>query len=65
MKKALAIVLMLAMVFSMVGCAGNNDKGSVYYLNFKPEADAAWQELAKQYTEETGVQVKVVTDADR
>ena len=36
MKKALAIVLMLAMVFSMVGCAGNNDKGSVYYLNFKP-----------------------------
>ena len=63
MKKALAIVLMLAMVFSMVGCAGNNDKGSVYYLNFKPEADAAWQELAKQYTEETGVQVKVVTAA--
>ena len=38
-------------------------KGSVYYLNFKPEADAAWQELAKQYTQETGVPVKVVTAA--
>ena len=25
--------------------------GSVYYLNFKPEADAAWQALAKEYLE--------------
>ena len=24
--------------------------GSVYYLNFKPEADEAWQALAKTYT---------------
>ena len=38
-------------------------KGSVYYLNFKPEADAAWQELAKTYTELTGVPVTVVTAA--
>ena len=37
--------------------------GSVYYLNFKPEADAAWQELAALYTEQTGVEVKVVTAA--
>ena len=37
--------------------------GSVYYLNFKPEADAAWQELAALYTEQTGVPVKVVTAA--
>ena len=37
--------------------------GSVYYLNFKPEADAAWQELAAAYTAETGVEVKVVTAA--
>ena len=31
---------------------GNGDeaKGSVYYLNFKPEADKAWQDLAKTYT---------------
>ena len=37
--------------------------GSVYYLNFKPEADEAWQALAKTYTEQTGVQVTVVTAA--
>ncbi|MBP3684947.1 MAG: ABC transporter substrate-binding protein [Oscillospiraceae bacterium] len=39
------------------------ETGSVYYLNFKPEADAAWQELAAAYTAETGVEVKVVTAA--
>ena len=37
--------------------------GSVYYLNFKPEQDEAWQNLAKVYTEETGVPVTVVTAA--
>ena len=37
--------------------------GSVYYLNFKPEQDEAWQKLAAAYTEETGVEVTVVTAA--
>ena len=37
--------------------------GSVYYLNFKPEADEQWQELAEQYTDETGVPVTVLTAA--
>lgn len=47
------------------GDSGSADgsKGSVYYLNFKPEQDEAWQNLAKKYTEETGVDVKVVTAA--
>ena len=38
-------------------------EGSVYYLNFKPEQDPQWQDLAKAYTEETGVPVTVVTAA--
>lgn len=38
-------------------------KGSVYYLNFKPEVSEIWEELAAKYTEETGVPVKVVTAA--
>lgn len=33
-------------------------------LNFKPETDQAWQDLAEKYTDETGVQVTVVTAAD-
>lgn len=38
-------------------------EGKVYYLNFKPEADEQWQELAAAYTEETGVEVTVLTAA--
>ncbi len=43
--------------------SGDKAAGSVYYLNFKPEADQAWQALAAAYTEKTGVPVKVVTAA--
>ena len=43
--------------------AGETAEGSVYYLNFKPEADEYWQELAETYTEETGVPVTVLTAA--
>ena len=43
--------------------AAEAGEGSVYYLNFKPEQDAQWQELASIYTEETGVPVTVVTAA--
>ena len=38
-------------------------EGQVYYLNFKPEADEAWQAIAKSYTDQTGVPVTVVTAA--
>ena len=37
--------------------------GSVYYLNFKPEQNDAWQALAAAYTAETGVPVTVLTAA--
>ncbi|MCL2125930.1 MAG: ABC transporter substrate-binding protein [Oscillospiraceae bacterium] len=44
---------------------GNNAtaSGRVYYLNFKPEQDAQWQQLAKTYQEKTGVPVTVLTAA--
>ena len=38
--------------------------GSVYYLNFKPEQDQAWQDLAATYSDQTGVEVTVITAAD-
>ncbi len=68
MKRLIAICLALVLVFSLAACTkggGGTDakKGSVYFLNFKPEADAAWQAIAKSYTEQTGVQVKIVTAA--
>lgn len=48
---------------SSEGGASDSDAGSVYYLSFKPEQDAVWQDIAKEYTEKTGVNVKVVTAA--
>ena len=42
---------------------GSAEGGSVYYLNFKPEVDEQWQQIAAAYTEATGVPVKVVTAA--
>ena len=42
---------------------GKEATGKVYYLNFKPEQADQWVELAKQYTDETGVQVDVQTAA--
>jgi len=38
--------------------------GSVYMLNDKPDTNAAWQELAASYTEQTGIEVTVVTPED-
>lgn len=62
MKKLFSLAIVLALVMSLV-CVAGAEGGKVYYLNFKPEADEAWQELAKTYTEQTGVEVTVVTAA--
>lgn len=72
-KGLVAFGLVAVMTASaLTGCGGASDKkesgkkeakGTVYYLNFKPEADAQWQELAKLYTDKTGVKVNVVTAA--
>ena len=43
--------------------SGDDAKGKVYYLNFKPEAADQWAALAKEYTKEKGVDVKVQTAA--
>ena len=49
---------------SDTGSSGNDSAGGkVYYLNFKPEQNAQWQELADLYTKETGVEVTVLTAA--
>ncbi len=62
----LAIILIVGVVTGQIGFLDSkkdSGKGSVYYLNFKPEQDKEWQELAKFYTKKTGVPVVVVTAA--
>ena len=62
MKKLIALLLALVLVVGLTACGGSS-KGSVYWLNFKPESDEALQQIAALYTKETGVPVKVVTAA--
>ena len=64
MKKLLSVMMLVACsILTLCACQINNAEGKVYYLNFKPEQDAQWQELAAKYTEETGVEVAVQTAA--
>ena len=42
---------------------GGGETGRVYWLNFKPELDETAQQLAKTYTDKTGVPVQVITAA--
>lgn len=67
-KSAMAATAVVAMSFGAFAACGSssssdNGKGRVYYLNFKPEAADQWVALAKEYTKETGVNVKVQTAA--
>ncbi len=65
MKKALALLVVAIMCIGMLAGCGSKEaeKGSVYWLNFKPESDEVLQKVAKMYTDETGIEVKVVTAA--
>lgn len=75
-KKLLSLLLcvsMLSVIFTGCGSKdkstggtdtnGDGGKGKVYYLNFKPEVEEVWQEIAAAYKAETGVEVRVVTAA--
>ncbi len=75
-KRVLSMLLGLTLTTVLLtGCGGKkeesnaqdsgteNAKGTVYYLNFKPEQGDEWKELAKKYQEETGVQIKINTAA--
>ncbi|MCI8327724.1 MAG: ABC transporter substrate-binding protein [Lachnospiraceae bacterium] len=75
-RRILSLLFVLSIMTAVFTGCGNSDdsssdesakkddnKGSVYYLNFKPEVDDQWQEIAKAYTKKTGVDVKVVTAA--
>lgn len=42
---------------------GGKEGGKIYYLNFKPEIAPIYDEIAKAYQEETGVELNVVTAA--
>lgn len=72
LKKFVTIALSAVLTTAaLTGCSSSSDdsaakedgKGSVYYLNFKPESELQWKKIAEDYEKETGVKVKVVTAA--
>ena len=70
-KKLIALGIAVSMSLSVLaGCGadtkedsqgGDSKKGSVYFLNFKSELSAEWEEVAGTFTKETGIDMKVVT----
>lgn len=70
-RKLVSLMLATTMVAGAVtGCgagdggdSGDDAKGHVYYLSFKPEQTDQWKAIAAKYTEKTGIEVKVQTAA--
>ena len=74
MKKQSALAFACAVTLLLTACSGETgnvssegsttgDKGSIYYLNFKPEIADAYKDIAEDYKKETGVTLNVVTAA--
>ena len=72
MRRTTSIVAAVAAAAVSLGglaaCSSSSDKkddgkASVYYLNFKPEAEKAWKKVAAEYKKKTGVEVKIRTAA--
>ena len=66
-RKIISIITCISMLLcctvSLSSCGKKSIEGSVYYLNFKPEQNGAWLELAQEYTKQTGIKVTVLTAA--
>ena len=73
MKKVIALLTAAVLVLGLTACGKKENKnpsdtsaqgkGSVYFLNFKPEIADVYKRIAAKYKEEKGVDVKVVTAA--
>ena len=70
MKKALALVLALTMVFALVACGGGNSGGSsasgetLKIFNSKMEIQSQMEEMAAEYSKAKGVNVEVYYSSD-
>ncbi|MDU2422012.1 MAG: ABC transporter substrate-binding protein [Bifidobacterium scardovii] len=67
LRRISAITAVMALgIGGLAACGSSNAdpaKGKVYYINSKPEVADIWQDVADQYTKETGVEVIVETAA--
>ena len=59
--KKIILSFMFLMLLSLFGCGGK--KSMIYLYNFKPESNDSFKEIAQNYKEKTGIEVKVTTAA--
>ncbi len=65
MKKIIALIMSVVIMFSAVSCAGKKeDAVTVRFLNFKPEVASVYSEIAQAYKTETGIELIVDTAAN-
>lgn len=71
MKKLIAIVMVLTMVFALAACGGQSSAGSkndgavsITIFNSKMEIQSQMEEMAQKYSEEKGVNVEVYYSND-
>lgn len=67
MKKIVSCLLALCCaagsLLSLSGCNKSTNDNTIYYLNFKPEIASVYDEIAKTYSKEKGVTLRVTTAA--
>lgn len=61
--KILVAVLSLSLLLPTLFSCGKKSADSIYYLNFKPEVASVYNDIAKAYKQETGIELRVVTAA--
>lgn len=59
-REFISVVCIALFTVGLCGCADKKETGEVRYLNFKPEVADVWEEIAKEYTAETGVPVQIL-----
>ena len=68
MKKTIALLLALVMVFALAACGGGSSsaskEGALTIFNSKMEIQSQMEEMAKKYSEEKGVAVEVYYSSD-
>lgn len=67
MKKIVSCLLALCCaagsLLGLSGCNKSTNDNTIYYLNFKPEIASVYDEIAKTYSKEKGVTLRVTTAA--
>ena len=61
--KIFAILLSFILIIPTLFSCQRKSEGELYFLNFKPEVASVYNDIAKAYKEETGIDLRVVTAA--